>query len=167
MKRKQRPSLILLRQLYNYNHKTGEFFHQRDTARGRNGKQAGFIRADGYWSISINGTTYLGHHVAWYHYYGWWPQEVDHKDRNRSNNKIDNLRDATRTQNNGNSNGWGDKKKSKLPRGVFYHPADKTRFRAQIFVNYKAIHLGCFETINGAMKAYKQAAEQHFGEFAK
>lgn len=166
MKRKQAPPLQLLKALYQYNPRTGIFTHKRNTGRGRKGCAAGLHRQDGHISISINGYSYLAHHLAWYYIYGTWPDEVDHEDRIRSNNRIKNLRDATRTQNNGNSNGWGYKKKSGLPRGVYKHPGDPSRFRAQIFINYKAVHLGCFNSIEEAKIAYRKAAKKHFGEFS-
>ena len=161
------PSMKLLKKRYFYDPNTGHFYHRRDTPRGRKNSIAGTHRKDNYFNISIDGKVYLAHHLAWLYHYGTWPEEIDHKDRNRSNNKIDNLRDATRTQNNGNSNGWGHRKKSELPRGVFYHPGDKTRFRAQIVIDYKSRHLGCFDTIEEAQAAYKQAALEHFGEYAE
>lgn len=167
MKRKKPPNLTLLREYYEYSPVTGLFIHKRSTARGIYNQVAGTKRPDGYIGIAINGQRWLAHHIAWYYIHNEWLDEIDHKDGNRSNNRLNNLRPATRTQNNGNSNGWGKRKKSGLPRGVYYHPGDKTRFRSQIYVNYKAVHLGCFDTINEAEKAYIEAARIHFGEFAK
>lgn len=166
MKIKKYPSWVQLRRLYYYDRLTGYFYHKRNTGRGRKGQRAGLLRQDGYYSISINGQTWLAHRLAWFYCHCEWPDEVDHKDRNRSNNAVSNLRPVTRTQNNGNSNGWGPLKKSGLPRGVYFHPCDKTRFRAQIFINYKAVHLGVFDTVADAVEAYTIAARQHFGEFA-
>ncbi len=169
MKLRPPPPLGRLRKVFQFDKETGLFYYKITVGRhgGIKGNIAGFIRKDGYWSISLDGKSYLGHRLAWYYVYGVWLSEVDHKDRIRSNNAIRNLRGGTRTQNNGNSNGWGSKKKSGLPRGVYFHPADKTRFRAQIFINYKPKHLGCFNSVEEARAAYKVAALEHFGEFAE
>jgi hypothetical protein len=167
MNRRPRPDRNRAIELLSYNRETGEFIHAISHHKAKKGKIAGFIRKDGYKSVSIDGQSYLGHHIAWLIVYNEWLQEIDHKDGIRANNVIDNLRDSTRSQNCGNSNGWGKKKPSGLPRGVYYHPGDPTRFRAQIYINYKAIHLGCFDSIHEAKQAYDQAAREHFGDFIR
>ena len=160
MKIKKAPKFSNLKRYYRYDENTGNFYYRS------NGKLAGFERQDGYLAIFFEGVSYLGHRLAWYYMTGDWVTEIDHKDTVRNHNWFKNLRSCTRKQNTGNSNGWGKKKKSGLPRGVYFHPADKTRFRAQIFMNYKAVHLGCFDSIEKATAAYREAARQHFGEFA-
>lgn len=63
------------------------------------GDIAGYV-TQGYWRISVDGTTYLGHRLAWLHVTGEWPKvHIDHDDTNRSNNAFKNLREATVSQN--------------------------------------------------------------------
>lgn len=51
---------------------------------------------NGYLMIKILGREIYSHHIAWYLFYGKWPvMQIDHKDRDRSNNRIDNLQEAT------------------------------------------------------------------------
>lgn len=154
------PDLHLLRSKVKYDRKSGNFLDKKTKLK------LNYRRSDGYENVLFEGVTYLAHRLAWYYVKGEWPPEIDHKDRNRSNTAFSNLRKCTRTENIGNGIGWGSKKKSKLPRGVFYHPVDKTRFRAQIFINRKAVHLGVFDTVAEAVEAYTIAARQHFGEFS-
>jgi hypothetical protein len=117
--------------------------------------------------ISVNGNAQLAHKVAWFYVYGEWLLEIDHKNRIRSDNRITNLRKATRNQNNMNSLGWRkEKRKFDLPRGVYHYPQCPNRYRAQIVVNKKQIHLGCFDSILLAQKAYAEAAYKYFGSFA-
>ena len=95
---------------------------------------------------------------------------VDHIDGNGLNNKTENLRIATATQNNGNQkcnpiklrNG---KQVSSQYKGVYL---DKQRglFRAVIRINYKTIRLGYFRDERSAAIAYNDAAVAHYGEFA-
>jgi hypothetical protein len=98
---------------------------------------------------------------------GEWPPErleVDHKDCDPSNNRWDNLRLATASQNQAN------KKVSRANtsgfKGVSWHKDDK-RWRAQIRMGGKKVHLGSFDTPESAHRAYSEAAMKHYGEFAR
>lgn len=90
--------------------------------------------------------------------------DVDHRDGNGLHNWRDNLRSSTRAQNlaNGrlrinNSSGF----KGVTP------PNRWGRYRALIFVDYKQIHLGMFDSAELAARAYDDAARRHFGYFAR
>jgi hypothetical protein len=90
--------------------------------------------------------------------------DVDHRDRNTLNNKRDNLRVATRSQNYANqkvrsTNTSGFK-------GVNWSKSHRA-WCARICVNYKRVNLGDFSTAEDAARAYNTAAQHHFGEFAK
>jgi hypothetical protein len=85
-----------------------------------------------------------------------------HANRNRSDNRWDNLRDATPSENGGNK---GVSKNNKLHiKGVSRTPSGK--FRADIRLNRKNTYLGRFDTAESAAAAYATAAENYFGEFA-
>lgn len=94
-------------------------------------------------------------------YYG--PNTVDHKDRDRFNNQKENLRLATRSQNQQNR---------KIPsqntsgfKGVHWERR-MNKWRARITVNKYTIHLGFFSDKIEAAKAYNKSALVNFGEFA-
>lgn len=60
----------------------------------------GTISVHGYRIITINGTKYRSGRLAWFYMTGEWPiYEIDHKDRDKTNDKWDNLRDITRSEN--------------------------------------------------------------------
>jgi hypothetical protein len=85
---------------------------------------------------------------------------VDHKDGNTFNNAVENLRWVTRSENSKNmkvTNSTGFK-------GVQAHGK---KFRAKIEINGKSTHLGTFETAEAAHEAYKAAASEHFGDYAR
>lgn len=167
MKIKSPPDRRLLKALYYYDKTTGIFIHKRDTGRGRKGHPAGVQRPDGYIFLSVAGRSWLAHRLAWYYVHGKWPNEMDHINGIRSDNRMSNLRPATRNQNNGNSDGWAKhKRKYTLPRGVYNYSQCPGRYRSQIVVNRKQVHLGCFNTVHEAEAAYKEAAKKYFGEFA-
>lgn len=88
----------------------------------------------------------------------------DHKDGNGLNNQRDNLRPATKLQQQGNKRkqaGCASKYK-----GVRPHASKRNPWEAQIRRNGKLCHLGNFSTQELAARAYDAAAREFFGEFA-
>lgn len=89
--------------------------------------------------------------------------KIDHKNLNELDNRKQNLRLATNTQ-----NGWNSQKapsRSSQFKGVCWHK-QRQRWMARIHVNGQQRHLGLFEIEEDAACAYAAAAKQHFGEFA-
>lgn len=166
--RKRYPCEEEVRRVLGYCPETGRFWWLEDVSRKcKAGDTAGTIRPDGYRQLRLDGVLVLGSHVAWFMNYGEWPPsgyDVDHKDRNTSNDAKDNLRLATRTQNNANA---------KRPRhntsgykGASY---DKRRDKWEACINYKGRKrfLGYFDSPEEAHAAYCKAANDLHGEFAR
>lgn len=95
----------------------------------------------------------------------WPPQEVDHHDNDGWNNRWDNLRLATRSQNQANTRRY--KSNSSGKKGVFRNGGEARPWRAQIQKDGKKISLGYFETIEAASEAFAAAATAQHGEFAR
>jgi hypothetical protein len=153
-----------VRELLDYDPQTGALTWK--IARGRRfkpGAPAGAISEHAR-QIRVDGRNYKEHRIVWLHVHGRWPvADIDHKDGNPRNNAIDNLREATRTQNNANRRGQG---RTGLPKGV--HFCGRTgRYVAQITCGGRNTFLGRFNTPEHAHAAYAVAAEKHFGEFAR
>lgn len=141
-----------LRHLLRYNPTTGVFV--RRVAAGRHGCHkagtvAGHLNArHGYITIRVDGRSYLAQRLAWLYMTGEWPKkQIDHKNLIRSENRWNNLREATHGQNVQNSslrknNTSGFKGASILKS---QYPLTKP-FRARITVNRKEIGLGYFTT---------------------
>jgi hypothetical protein len=129
-------------------------------------KQAGSLNKKGYLQVRLFGRNYQAHRVIWLLVTGRWPSgfDIDHSDTVRSNNRLDNLRLATNSQNRANS-----KKPSNNTSGFkgvhFSKVVD--RYVASISVNGRTHHLGCYGTPEAAHAAYLNAAEWHFGPFAR
>jgi len=85
---------------------------------------------------------------------------VDHRDGNGFDNRRDNLRYCTRSQNLANQ---PPRNSRSLPKGV-YKRLD--RFAAMICVNGKTTYIGSYDTPEEAGRAYDRAALEGFGEFA-
>jgi len=90
---------------------------------------------------------------------------VDHKNRNTFDNRRENLRSATQSQNHGNSQPDKTNASSKF-KGVSFYTRTK-RWMAKIKFEGKAIWLGYHDCEIEAAKAYDAAAKKYFGEFAR
>jgi hypothetical protein len=120
----------------------------------------------GYNMIWIKGKNYAAHRIIWQMFNG--PIDgstfIDHIDKDRLNNRIENLRIATRSQNAANSKVPKSKTNS-LPKGVYFDNSG-TKYKVGICYNQESIHLGTFSTIDEAANTYKEAASILFGEYA-
>ncbi len=114
------------------------------------------------YTIKIAGKTYIVSRVIFLWHKGYLPKVVDHKDRNTINDRIENLRPATDSENCKNRRGL--KNASSKYKGV---NLDGGKYwRAIIKAGDKKINLGNFKTEKEAAIAYNNAAQLHFGEFA-
>lgn len=157
-----------LKEAISYDPETGQFMW-RVTRKGYGGgvwpgKPAGQVNAYGYLVICLDQERHFAHRLAWLYMTGEWPtEEVDHADRDQANNRWENLRAATSTQQKINTGMRCDNTSG--VRGVRFD-LRRGRWVAVIGVNKKSIHLGRFRTIEEATDARRAAELQHFGEFA-
>ena len=152
-----------LRELLAYDLATGVFTWRCQVGRAKAGQKAGVKRSDGYWVIKINRRLYRAHRLAWLYVYGEWPRnELDHINGIRDDNHIANLRDATRVE-----NGRNRKKRRDARCALKGVSVQNKRFRAQIKLAGKTIHIGYYDTEEEAHAAYMAAAEKEFGAFAR
>ena len=145
-----------LREVLNYDADTGVFtWRIKLNRKVVVGSEAGSLKPKGYVSIRIDGHPYYAHRLAWCYVYGSWPpEEIDHINGDRADNRIANLRAATRKQNMENrahsigASGY---------RGVCWLEANQ-KWRASITHNGKNLYLGLFGTAEEASAVYKKAA---------
>lgn len=145
-----------VRELFSYDANTGLLTRLMRTPNTKVGDVAGSRDSRGYMRVSINDVLYLVHRVVWLHYYGVQPlQMIDHKDRNPSNNKIENLQDVSRNlnaQNVGSHKGVSSKFK-----GVSWH-AQCSKWQVKINHGGKDKYLGIYSCEKQAAAAYLAAA---------
>lgn len=158
-------TLERLQEVLRYNPKTGKLYWLVNSGNGTKAEnEAGCLSRFGYIQIKIDGKIYKAHRLAFALFYKKWPKcHIDHRDCNRSNNIITNLRESDSTGNNYNrsispSNTSGVK-------GVGWHKRMQ-KWRAQIRINGKKTDLGYFDNIIDAEICVRKARELHHGEFA-
>lgn len=150
-----------LHDLMTYDPETGEATWLKGTWKGR---KVGTPTCKGYVQARINNRSYLMHRVIWFWMKGEWPGEIDHKDCNRSNNRWDNLRLATKEQNQWNTGVRGDN--SSGFKGVT-RPKGRTKWHAYINVDGRRKFLGSYPTAEEANRAATAARQAAHGEFAR
>lgn len=153
------------RELFTYNPATGDLTRRISVRGYRAGGIAGTAKVNGYRGVIADGRGYLVHRLAWLMETGEWPaNDIDHINGDRADNRWENLREATRSQNNGNMRLRKDN--SSGFKGVCFHP-QSGKWRAVIWAKGRRHHIGLFATPKAAHDAYMDEAKRHFGEFAR
>ena len=118
------------------------------------GSRAGTLKPTGYRQIKILGKNYLEHHLVWYLHTGLWPtSDIDHINRKRDDNRIENLRQVNHQFNALNNAAKG-----------FYFDKDKKKYMAYIRIDGKLKNLGRYDTAEKAKNAHKKEKEKWFAE---
>jgi len=78
---------------------TGKLIRTIQQHKHKPGKQIGYLSNTGYYATSHKGKQYLVHRLIWLYHYGYLPIEIDHINRIRTDNRIQNLREVSRTEN--------------------------------------------------------------------
>lgn len=160
------PPFDVIKSRVRYDSETGEFFAVKAAGKRSVGGRLGYSDGLGYWKLFIRGKWVLAHRLAWaLSNNDTWPiGEIDHINGNPSDNRISNLRVASRTQNVANA------KFNSLNttgfRGVCaVRQARGVRYQADIRKDGKKVYLGIFSTPEEAHAAYVKAAKSIHGEF--
>ena len=154
-----------LRKDLRYDPETGDLIRlvTRDCVKA--GDLAGCRDDRGYRIVAIKGRTYWAHRVAWALHYGAWPtHQIDHRDLDKGNNRIANLREATPSQNHGNMAIY--KSNTSGRKGVTWCKQRK-KWHARIRVRGLRINLGHHDDLEAAHAAYCAAAAAAFNDFAR
>jgi len=149
-----------LKRILHYNPLTGYWKWKINIGRIKKGTFAGsFNKENGYIYITIDYVPYLASRLAFLYMKGYLPEyQAEHRDRNKINNKWDNLREATRQCNQRNRNVMKNNKTGVT--GVCYCKNHK-KFKAYIKITLKLINLGYFKNKIEAVKARWEAEKKY------
>jgi HNH endonuclease len=152
--------------LYHFEYLDGRLIYKNKVPRSSKvalGEEVGNRRPDGYIKVNFKRKQYYAHRIIYLMHHGFYPDEVDHIDRNPRNNKIENLRSATRSENAANR-GVGKSNKSGFL-GVFWN-TQSAKWNAKIKINGKDKHLGFYDLLEDAASAYETASKRYHGKFS-
>jgi hypothetical protein len=142
--------------LFTYDKENGLLIRNFKTGRALAGTSSFAKDKDGYHIVGIDNKLYRTHRVIWLYVYGEFPSGfLDHINRNRTDNRIENLREVSKAQSRENI-GVARSNKCGL-KGIWLHKQTK-KWCASICSNGKKIHLGSFDLIEDAYAAYQKAA---------
>lgn len=145
-----------LKKIFDYDPNTGIIRSKVKNGRWQAGRAVGSMAVNGYLRLRVLGKDEYSHRLAWALYYGDWPdRSIDHLNRNRSDNSIENLRLADHNQNAANQSLRSDNTSGK--KGVTWN-ARRGKWEAQI--QFKGVRKsGYFDSIEDASAFYDMAAE--------
>lgn len=155
-----RFTLQVFKSLFRYDPETGIITWNCDrNHKIKKGMVAGSLSNNGYIYIKPRGLNMSAHRIAWFLYYGDWPKGVvDHINRDKTDNRIANLRDVTQKVNNQNhpprKNLFG------VP-GIYYRKSRKKCYVVMIGVDNKNVFIGSYESLLDAYAARKSAEAKY------
>ncbi len=144
----------------------GTLINRYDRGPAKQGAVAGCPNGRGYVLVCFARQQMLAHRIVWALHHDVVPDHIDHENGNGMDNRIENLRECTQSKNNQNMKARA--KKHGTSKGVtLWKLKDIVYYRARIVVNKKEISLGYFKTEAEAAAAYRKAAAERFGDFAR
>lgn len=155
-----------LRQLIRYDAETGQFFRRLKPSRRHPAHRevpCGRIDDKGYVIIFVDGHHHKAHRLAWLWMTGAFPpDQIDHIDRDKANNRWRNLRPASNSQNQANTPAR--KHNRSGLKGIYEQHG---RWTARIGINRNRLYLGSYQTAQEAHEVYTKMANKIHGEFAR
>lgn len=158
------PPQEILKEFFEYSFIEGAlYWKKRPSPKAKLWLPAGSKDSEGYVSITFRGKAYRRHRLIWAYFYEDPADfEIDHINRVKGDDRIENLRTATRRQNSCNIIYSTNKSGA---HGVCWHKRDK-KWRASIRKNGVNLHLGYFDSLKKAEQVYLEASKKIHSDFS-
>jgi len=152
-----------VKKLLNYNKDNGTFvWNENRSSKIKAGDIAGSIQKTGYIHLKINYVAHLAHRIAWLYHYGYMPKFIDHINRDRTDNRIENLRECSLSQN--QFNRGIQKNNTSGVKGVSWNKSsNKWLVQFRIYNDNK--YIGYFEDLELAKLVASEAYDKYHKEF--
>lgn len=137
---------------------------KRQAKKTKIGDIVGSQSPDGYRYVKFNEKFTGVHRIIFLMAYGYLPEEIDHKDGNGLNNRLENLRPATREQNQQNKKPY--RNNTSGAKGVTWKPSKKL-WIVRVQTNNTRKHVGSFKDFELAALVADMAREKYHGKFAR
>ena len=150
-----------LHQIFEY--RNGNLYYKENCGKMKIGKKAGSKRTSGYIAIVINKKPYYAHRLVFMMFHGYLPKFIDHINEEKSDNRIENLREATKQ-----NNAWNVKKPCSNTsgiKGVSWSKKDK-RWVVRLVVENRNRYFGGYFDINVAKFVAETMRHKYHGQFA-
>ena len=146
-----------------FDYKDGELYWKVSKGKAKAGKKAGCLDAKNYIKVGINNRDYGIHQLIFLIHNKYIPKEIDHINGVRNDNRIENLREVTTSQNQQNSKiGKNNTSGYKNVTWDFW----VNKWRVQLNICGKNKYIGIFEDIELADLVAQEARNKYYGEFA-
>ncbi len=116
-----------------------------------------------YWSVGFNGKLIKAHHIVWYLHNHEWPKQLDHINKNPHDNRIENLRVCTNSENQFNKSTY--KNNLSKTKGLYFIKR-LNKWAAVVYRNKKQHWIGTFEDKELAEFIIYEARKKYHGKFA-
>ena len=144
-----------------FDYKDGQLLSKQKSKRRNAGDVLGTINSNGYLTASVNGKVYRVHRLIYLWHNGYMPSQIDHINRVRDDNRIENLRPCTTQENSYNKKVTSESG----VKGVHWHK-QISRWVASIRANGRNIHLGTFVDKELAISIASTARNKLHKDFA-
>lgn len=134
------------------------------TGTAKKGTQAGWLHSNGYFRCKVKGKPYLVHRLIYLAHHGYLPEILDHINGNPLDNRIENLREASKYENQYNSKIRNDN--SSGVKGIGWNKTKK-KWIVRIKINGVRKHLGAFDDLELAELVILEARDKYHKEFAR
>ena len=150
-----------------FDHKDGHLYWKKVVHPNKQylvGQEVGCIHQTGYRHVTWQGKVYKVHRLIYLLEHGYLPKEIDHINGNRQDNRLENLRDVTRSQNQFNKSMC--KNNTSGSRGVSWHKKSSS-WVVRVCTNNKSKSIGYFKDLELAGLVADEARSIYHGNYAK